>query len=78
MKENHFEKLGKKLVKNETGSITLFVLIAIIFFLIILAYQHVSLKNKQMAEEKELAKIQKNYQIDDEEMDKIYEENMIR
>ena len=61
-------------INTEKGSVTLFVLIAMIFFLVILGYQYINVKNKEIIQEKELIKIQESYEKDKDEIQRIYEE----
>lgn len=60
-------------MKNEKGSITLFVLIALIVVLIILSGLYISLRNQKNAQEKESEEIVNSYQRDINKIDKIYE-----
>ena len=59
--------------KNEKGAITLFLLIAILFFLIVLQGMYTNLKNKNLAQILTIEKIERNYNnISMEEMKEIY------
>ena len=64
-------------INTEKGSVTLFVLIAMIFFLVILGYQYINVKNKEIIQEKELIKIQESYEKDKDEIQRIYEEKAV-
>ena len=62
-------------VKNynkEKGSITLFVLISIIFFLIEGVSLYISISNKNIAQTSEVLKIQKEYEVTNEQMEEMY------
>ncbi len=62
-------------VKNynkEKGSITLFVLISIIFFLIVGVSLYISISNKNIAQTSEVLKIQKEYEVTNEQMEEMY------
>lgn len=62
----------KKKIKSQKGSITLFVLISIMFFIIILTGIYISSSNKVQQREKEIEKIQEEYKQKD--VNDIYEE----
>lgn len=66
-----FNKIAK-----ETGSVTLFVLIAVLFFVVILLTVYTSSKNTLNAQEKEIAKIRAEYDITDSELDQAYSEKL--
>ena len=59
-------------VKDEKGSITLFVVIAILFFLIILFGRVYSTSNLNTAQLKEVEQIQKQYTVTDDDLDSAY------
>ena len=59
-------------LKNENGSITLFVLIAMLFFLIVVLGIYFGSQNKLQAQTSEIDKIKKNYEISDDDLDNIY------
>ena len=59
-------------VKDEKGSITLFVVIAILFFLIILFGRVYSTSNLNTAQLKEVEQIQKQYTVTDDDLDRAY------
>ena len=80
-KKCNFQK--NKMVKNyfnnkniEQGSITLFTLISIIFFLIIGIGIYINVSNKEVSQVSEIEKIKSEYQINKEQMDEKYEEIM--
>ena len=52
-------------LKNENGSITLFVLVSMLFFIIVLMGIFVNTNNKIQKQEKEIQQIQKSYQKED-------------
>lgn len=59
-----------KKIKSERGAITLFVVISIIFFVIVLVGLYVTSSNKMLKQQKELQQIQKNYET--ENIDDVY------
>ncbi len=59
---------------KEQGSITLFTLISIIFFLIIGIGIYINISNNEVAQVAEIEKIKSEYQINKEQMDEKYEE----
>ena len=59
-------------LKNENGSITLFVLIAMLFFLIVVFGIYFGSQNKLQAQTSEIDKIKKNYEISDDDLDTMY------
>lgn len=59
-----------KKIKSEKGAITLFVVISIIFFVIVLVGLYVTSSNKMLKQQKELQQIQKNYET--ENIDDVY------
>ena len=58
--------------KNENGSITLFVLIAMLFFLIVALGIYFGSQNKLQSQISEIDKIKKNYEISDDDLDTMY------
>ena len=52
-------------LKRENGSITLFVLVSMLFFIIVLMGIYVNTSNKIQKQEKEIQQIQKSYQKED-------------
>lgn len=65
-----------KKIKEEKGSITVFVLVSIMFFIIVLVGLYVNSSYKMQKQEKEIEKIQKNYEKEniDDLYNKAYEE----
>lgn len=59
--------------KGEKGAITLFVLLACLFFVFTLAGVYISNLNKQQTQEQQLRQIQENYARNLERKDEIYE-----
>ena len=59
-----------KTFANEKGSVTLFVVVAMLFFMLFLLTMYMNLSNKIMNKNAEIAKIQKNYE--DKSMDEEY------
>ena len=72
------EKQMKTLSKNkhEKGSITLFVLIAVLFFIISAIGIMMNVKNNKLAQEREIHKIQESYQISNQDAEQIYQEEL--
>ena len=66
----------KSKIKEQKGSITLFVLVSIMFFVIVLVGLYVNSSYKIQKQEKEIEKIQKNYEKEniDDLYNKAYEE----
>ena len=58
--------------KNQNGSITLFVLIACMFFIIVLIGLFISNQNKIQSQAKQIAQIQDTYKVSLNEMDEQY------
>lgn len=56
-----------KMMKNEKGAITLFVLMACLFFAFILSTTYISNMNKLQIQEQQLKQIQENYAKEIEE-----------
>lgn len=71
------KKIKGNKVFSEKGSVTLFVLIAILFFLIVSLNIYSSNKSKIVAQSKEIEAIKENYNKDLENMDNIYD-NLIK
>ena len=66
--------MQKKLnLKSEKASITLLVLISMLFFLIVVSSVGVYVKNKELAVEKEYQEIKESYEKDVGKEDEIYE-----
>ncbi len=59
--------------KNDSGSVTLFVLIAMIFFLIVCFFIYINSNNKKVSQMKELEQLKKNYESTAEEIESKYE-----
>ena len=68
------EKLNKHTRKNDKGSITLFVLIGMLFFTVVSVNVYTSNSNKIQSQQKELSKTQQEYQVTDEEIEEKYED----
>lgn len=64
----------EKFMKKQSGSVTLFVLIAMIFFLIVCFFIYTNSNNKKISQSKELEQLKKNYEQNKEELDEEYEE----
>ena len=67
------KRFSEKL-KGQKGSITLFVLISIIFFLIVLISIYISSGNKEQSQVSEIKAIQEEYNVSPEELQKEYQE----
>ncbi len=61
-------------MKQEKGAITLFVLLACLFFVFILAGAYLFTLNKIQTQEQNLKQIQENYARDITRIDEIYQE----
>ena len=61
-------------LKKENGSVTLFVLIAMIFFLIVCFFIYTSSNNKKVSQMKELEQVKKNYEYTEEDLESIYDD----
>ena len=64
--------------KNEVGSITLFVLIVILFFIIVLMEVYAGLKTKKTSQSKETDKMQEEYNVSGEDVERVYEDEIKR
>lgn len=62
--------------KHEKGSITLFILIAVLFFIFSVIGIIVNVKNNKLAQEREIHKIQESYQISNQDAEQIYQEEL--
>lgn len=72
------DKISKDLIKkNEKGSITLFVIVVMLFFIIFAAGVYAFNTNKLSTQMKDIAKIQEEYDSD-ENIDEIYDETIDR
>ena len=60
-------------MKKEKGSITLFILIAILIFLIIVFAVFFNINSKKINQNAEIEKIQEDYSEDENHIDEIYE-----
>ena len=60
--------------KEEKGAITLFVLLACLFFVFILSGVYISNLNKMQVQEQEIKQIQDNYARELNRIDEIYDE----
>ena len=60
--------------KKENGSVTLFVLIAMIFFLIVCFFIYTNSNNKKVSQMKELEQVKKNYEYTEEDLEGIYDD----
>lgn len=69
------EKIEKSR-KNEKGSITLFVLVAMLFFIVIVFLSYMGVFNKMASQEKDIQKIEAEYNKNSniEEMERQYQE----
>ena len=70
--------MQKKILKNEKGSITLFVLLAILFFLIVIFSVFMSSSNKNRIQMSEFDKIKQEYDKEVNRIDEIYDETASR
>lgn len=68
--------MQKKIFKSEKGSITLFVLLAILFFLIVIFSLFMNSSNKNRIQLAELDKIKSQYEEPLNDIDNIYEETL--
>lgn len=68
-------KKFKRKYKNEKGSVTLFVLIAMLFFILIVYVVYQGTRNDLLAQNREVKKIQQDYEksTNEIEMQKEYE-----
>ena len=64
----------KKTIKNENGSITVFVVATMLFILVLVMIFYFSKNNKATTQNKDIDKIKSEYQSSNEsEMDQVYE-----
>ena len=68
--------MQKKILKSENGSITLFVLLAILFFLIVIFSLFINSSNKNMIQSSEIDKIKEEYQESINNIDQIYKDTV--
>ena len=66
--------MKEKFFRSQRGSITLFVLIAMLFFVPVSVNVYTSNEYKQQQQIEEIEQIKKQYEVSDEEQEKIYEE----
>ena len=64
----------KRFKRGNSGSITLFVLIALIFFITVGLGIYISTSNTLNSQSKEVSKMEGDYQVGDDELDEIYED----
>ena len=62
--------------QKQRGSITLFVLISVLFFIVIVISTYTQISNKRTAQEKELNRIEEKYEITDDEIEDEYNEQI--
>ena len=62
----------KSKIKEQKGSITLFVLMSMLFFVIVVVAVYVNTNYKAQAQQREIEKIQQTYEKDD--INEIYQE----
>ena len=69
-------KIGvfRKRAYSQYGAISLFVLVACMFFLFIVGGQYIRVHNKKQAQDKDIRKIQQNYEMEPTEVDRKYDE----
>jgi len=65
----------QKILKNEKGAISLFILLTVLFFLIVVTSVGINLKNKETQIDKQYEKIKTSYENDAEQ---VYEEAITR
>ena len=68
--------MQKKILKNEKGSITLFVLLAILFFLIMIFSIFISTSNKKQSQTSEVDRIRQEYEQSVDNINQIYNETL--
>ena len=66
----------KTFFSKETGAITLFVLLAILFFLIVIFSMFMSSSNKYLSQTSEIDKIKEEYEQSVNNIDQIYNETL--
>ena len=62
------KKNGKRKMRNEKGSITIFVIVTMLFMLIALLLLYARVGNKKNAEERHVKEIEKQYEVTEEQM----------
>ena len=73
MKNNFIKAIYSK---SEKGSITLFVLLAFLFFIIVLFGVYYNLSTKNTNQAKQIEKIIKNYEVEEESINQMYEDTL--
>ena len=73
MKNNFIKSIHSK---SEKGSITLFVLLAFLFFIIVLFGVYYNLSTKNTNQAKQIEKIIKNYEVEEESINQMYEDTL--
>lgn len=63
----------KKFKKSEKGSITIMVLTAMLFILVIITASYLAISNESSGQEKKISQITKQYQVTNEEMEQKYQ-----
>ncbi len=66
----------KKILKKESGAITLFVLLTMLFFLIVIFSMFMSSSNKYLSQTSEIDKIKEEYEQSVNNIDQIYNETL--
>lgn len=73
---NLLDIIKEEKIKEEKGSITLFVLIACLFFTMNLLLMNVKLINEKINQEKDLVQIVKSYTVNETNMESAYEKTI--
>lgn len=68
--------LLKKFLKKENGSISLFILVSILFFLTVVVSVGISLENKSVSMDKKLKTIKQSYEVNVGNEESIYDESL--
>ena len=63
-------------IKNENGAITLFVLVSLLLFIITITSVYAFVQGKKGAISNEFKQIKSNYEMNDTELNKIYNANV--
>ncbi len=71
-KKIQIKKTKDSRIKSEKGSITLFVLVSMMFFLLLLVFAYMNQSDKMSAQKKQIVEIQKQYEPGN--IEKIYRE----
>ncbi len=61
-------------IKEENGSVTLFVLVTCMFVLVILLLTNMEMVNKNSNQKRTLEQIQNNYEVTEEDLERTYHE----